>query len=89
MSIHIRFPGIPEPRKASSREIIGRVGVWHGWSREDIVGPRRFRPLSAARADAVVAVKTAYPSLSLNAIGRIFGGRHHTTIMHLLRKRGM
>jgi chromosomal replication initiation ATPase DnaA len=89
MTIHARFPAVPVPRRASAPEIIARVGAWHGYDRSAIVGPRRFRPLSNARFDAIAAVKKAHPHLSLNALGRIFGGRNHATILNALRQRGM
>jgi chromosomal replication initiation ATPase DnaA len=89
MTVHTRFPALPSPHRASAGELIARVGAWHGYSRSDIVGPRRFRPVVAARFDAIAAVKQAYPTLSLNALGRIFGGRNHATILNALRQRGM
>lgn len=83
------FPAGPKPRKASSRELIERVGAWHGIDRKSIIAHDRRRPVVAARFDAIAAVKIAYPHLSMPAIGRLFGGRDHTTIWHALKARGL
>ncbi len=83
------MPGVPKPAKAPAREIIDCVAAWHGVDRGTIVGRSR-RPLHCvARHDAVAAVWTAYPNLSLAALGRIFDGRDHTTIYHALKMRGL
>lgn len=80
------FP-VPTP-PTSSKEIIARVAAWHGYSYSDIVGISRLKPLIVARKDAIVAVKLAYPRLSLSALGRIFR-RDHTTILHHLQRAGL
>lgn len=82
------FPAGPKPHKASARELIERVGAWHGISRDDIVRYTRRRTVMAARYDAIAAVKIAYPNLTTSALGRIFR-RDHSTIYYALRKRGL
>lgn len=41
------------------------------------------------RQTLMCEVKTTYPHLTLPAIGRLFGGFDHTTVIHSLRKGGM
>lgn len=55
-------------------------------SLNDIKGPRRGRHIMAARREAVYAVRTLRPDMSYPAIGRWFGGRDHSTILHSVRK---
>lgn len=55
-------------------------------SLNDIKGPRRGRHIMAARMEAVYAVRTLRPDMSYPAIGRWFGGRDHSTILHSVRK---
>lgn len=68
--------------------LIARVAAWHGFTLEQILEPCRKRNRTDARADCVLAVKQAYPKASLPKLGKIFGDRDHTTILHYLRKRG-
>lgn len=55
-------------------------------SLNDIKGPRRGRHIIAARMEAVYAVRMLRPDMSYPAIGRWFGGRDHSTILHSVRK---
>ena len=69
--------------------LIGRVAAWHGFTAEQMIESHGPRARIEARADCVLAVKQAYPKASLPKLGKIFGGRDHTTILHYLRKRGL
>lgn len=80
------FPAPVPP--ASSKEIIARVAAWHGVSYSDVVGARRMRAMSAARRDAVAAIKAARPHLSSVQIGALIN-RDHTTVLHHMRKAGL
>ena len=51
----------------------------------DILSPRRARPLARPRQVAMYLTK-ALTEHSLPEIGRKFGGRDHTTIIHGVRK---
>lgn len=53
---------------------------------EEISGIRRTRRLVIPRQRCMFEVSRQRPDLSLPAIGRIFGGRDHTTILHAVRK---
>jgi chromosomal replication initiation ATPase DnaA len=48
----------------------------------ELLGPRRARDVSWPRQVAVLLVSELRPDLSTPAIGRAFGGRDHTTIVH-------
>lgn len=55
---------------------------------QEISGIRRARRLIVPRQKCMFEVSRQRPDLSFPAIGRIFGGRDHTTIMHAVRKLG-
>ena len=84
---------VPAPHKmlsprAEIQQVIDRVALEHNVTAKDIVGPRRTRELVKARDAAILDVSTRWPWLSLPRLGRIFGNRDHTTIMHSLKKSG-
>ena len=62
------------------REEAARFGL----SSADLLGPSRKRKVVAARCAAMRRVWSE-TTLSLPAIGRLFG-RDHTTVLHMLRK---
>ena len=51
----------------------------------DIVSHSRKRELSMTRQRLMVETHERFPELSLPQIGRMFGGRDHTTILHGIR----
>ena len=53
---------------------------------KEICGIRRSRRLIVPRQRCMFEVSRQRPDLSFPAIGRIFGGRDHTTIIHAVRK---
>jgi hypothetical protein len=71
----------------SARNIIHLVGLKHGVSTDAIVGPRRDRVIVAVRDEAIRIVHGHCEHLSLPMIGRIFGDRDHTTILHSIHKK--
>ncbi len=71
----------------SATRIIKGVAAWHDYTIEDILGPSRKAALVTARFDAIVAVKQAFPDLSLPQLGKRFN-RDHTTIRTALIVRG-
>lgn len=84
----------PEPNPRSTpQEIIARVLAWHpGVSKAEVLGSSRAVPVVEARYDCIVAV---YLNCSMDGrpysmprLGRIFGGRDHSSIYHCLAKRG-
>ena len=74
---------------SSHRRIIREVAEKHGFTYSDIVGPRRMRALIKARQEAYCRVYAECPWMSLPQIGRAFGGRDHSTVIHGLRASGV
>lgn len=48
----------------------------------------RVRKVVEARHEAIAEVAAARPHWSYPALGRFFGGRDHTSVMHALKKLG-
>jgi chromosomal replication initiator protein len=65
--------------------IIGQTANYFDVSIEEILGPSRTRTLVDARQIAMYLCREL-TDLSLPAIGREFGGRDHTTVMHAEKK---
>ena len=72
-------------RKVSVEEIQRKVAEHYNIRLSDLVGPPRVRTLARPRQIAMYLAKQM-TSRSLPEIGRRFGGRDHTTIMHGVRK---
>jgi len=72
-------------RKISIEEIQRRVAEHYNIRLGDLIGPRRLRQLARPRQVAMYLSKQL-TSRSLPEIGRRFGGRDHTTIIHGVRK---
>lgn len=66
---------------------VKRRAISLGFTLEDITGPSRKRDVVAARQKIMFEVYT-YFNKSLLEIGRMFGGRDHTTVLHAIRKVG-
>jgi chromosomal replication initiator protein len=72
-------------RKVSIDEIQRRVAEHYNIRLADLIGPKRIRTIARPRQIAMYLSK--HMTLrSLPEIGRRFGGRDHTTIMHGVRK---
>ena len=54
----------------------------------DVMGRSRFQYIVDVRHLAMVEVAKRFPWMSYPQMGRLFGGRDHSTIMHALRKFG-
>lgn len=63
-------------------EVIGLVCRRFGYSKEDVLGPRRHANLMGPRAVITRILKDRGHSYPM--IGRMLGGRDHSTIMHCL-----
>lgn len=68
----------------SLRRIIGATARLHGLTPADLTGPSRRRQAAQARGIAMYLARTL-TAKSLQAIGRAFGGRDHTTVLHGIR----
>ncbi len=54
----------------------------------DVMGRSRFQYIVDVRHLAMVEVSKRFPWMSYPQMGRLFGGRDHSTIMHALKKFG-
>ncbi|KQS79055.1 hypothetical protein ASG25_10745 [Rhizobium sp. Leaf384] len=57
-----------------------------GVTLREVKGSSRLRRILAPRQLAMHRIKSERPDLSYPAIGRFFGGRDHTTVLHAIRK---
>ena len=72
-------------RKLTIEEIQRKVAEHYNIRLSDMIGPKRNRTIARPRQVAMYLAKHLTPR-SLPEIGRRFGGRDHTTIMHGVRK---
>lgn len=69
--------------------IISEEAAKAGITPEDIRGRRRKRHICNARQAAMARAYVERPDLSLPQIGRMFGNRDHTTVLHAAKKCGV
>lgn len=69
----------------SSNDIVNLVAVSFHLTSEDLLGSSRRKNVVQARSVAIFFCRE-FLGLSLPAIGRIFGGRNHASIVHALKK---
>ncbi len=72
-------------RKVTIEEIQRKVSEHYNIRLSDLIGPRRVRTIARPRQVAMYLAKQL-TSRSLPEIGRRFGGRDHTTVMHGVRR---
>lgn len=72
-------------RKITIEEIQRKVAEHYNVRLADLIGPKRVRTIARPRQIAMYLAKQLTPR-SLPEIGRRFGGRDHTTIMHGVKK---
>lgn len=72
-------------RKVTIEEIQRKVAEHYNVRLSDMIGPKRARTIARPRQVAMYLAKQL-TSRSLPEIGRRFGGRDHTTIMHGVKK---
>lgn len=72
-------------RKVTVEEIQRRVSEHYNIRLSDLLGPKRVRTIARPRQVAMYLAKQL-TSRSLPEIGRRFGGRDHTTVMHGVRR---
>ena len=77
--------GAREPRRVKIEDIQKVVAVHFNVSKADLLSSRRTRTIVRPRQIAMYLSKTLTPR-SLPEIGRRFGGRDHTTVLHAVRK---
>jgi len=74
-----------EPRRISPQMILETTAASYGFSEEALCGPSRTRPLVTARQVAMYLTREL-TDYSYPAIGRVFGKRDHTTVIHAVDK---
>ncbi len=72
-------------RKVTVEEIMRKVADHYNLRMSDLLSPRRARAIARPRQVAMFLSKTL-TSKSLPDIGRRFGGRDHTTVIHAVKK---
>ncbi|QBF29797.1 chromosomal replication initiator protein DnaA [Thalassococcus sp. S3] len=72
-------------RKITVEEIQRQVSDYYNIRMSDIIGPKRLRTFARPRQVAMYLCKQL-TSRSLPEIGRRFGGRDHTTVMHGVKR---
>jgi chromosomal replication initiator protein len=72
-------------RKLSVEEIQRKVSEHYAIRLSDMIGPKRLRSFARPRQVAMYLAKQM-TRRSLPEIGRSFGGRDHTTVMHGVRR---
>jgi len=72
-------------RKITIEEIQRKVSDHYNIRLSDLIGPKRLRVYARPRQVAMFLAKQ-HTSRSLPEIGRKFGGRDHTTVMHGVRR---
>lgn len=70
------------PRQSNMLQIEA-IAKEHGYTAADILGPRKFKHLVAVRRKCIVMLRQK--GYSTTEIGRIMGGRDHSTIVHALK----
>lgn len=77
--------GMLTPRRILSVEILDVVAKHFQLSRAEMTGQSRYRLVTRPRQIACFLIREFRPDMSLPAIGRVMGGRDHTTILHGIR----
>ncbi len=73
------------PRQITAKVVIEATAEMFGLSVEELIGKSRSRPLVTARQVAMYVLREM-TDFSYPAIGRAFGDRDHTTVMHAVNK---
>jgi hypothetical protein len=66
----------------SPRYIIAAFAAERGLSVADLIGPSRRHAIARPRQDLMAELHRIRPDLSLVQIGKLLGGKDHTTVMH-------
>nr|WP_272211960.1 chromosomal replication initiator protein DnaA [Marinicella sp. W31]MDC2877851.1 chromosomal replication initiator protein DnaA [Marinicella sp. W31] len=81
----VHLVGTGEPRRVRIEDIQRVVARHYCVTRQELVSNRRTRVIVKPRQIAMFLAKTMTPR-SFPEIGRRFGGRDHTTVLHAVRK---
>lgn len=72
--------------RVTGQEVIAYVAEYYLLSIGDLKGTSRSRRLARPRQIACYVMRCVCPHLSFPAIGRLLGGRDHTTVLHAVSK---
>lgn len=72
-------------RRVRPNKVIGKAATYYDFSTTEVTGKSRKAPLVAARHMAMYLLYTEL-DVPYEQIGRLFGGRDHTTVMHAVDK---
>jgi len=76
--------GISKMGNKQARDIFYKVINYYKRTEAEIISPRRLKEYAEVRS-VIINLLRELTSLSLPEIGRIVGGRDHTTVLHHLR----
>ncbi len=76
---------INQPRRITPQVILDATSETFGFTVDELRGPNRRRPLVTARQVSMYVFREL-TDFSYPAIGREFGGRDHSTVMHAVEK---
>jgi chromosomal replication initiator protein len=68
------------------RNVIAATAAHAGLEPADLIGRSRLAPIVRVRQRAMYVTRQVRPDASLPLVGRILGGRDHTTILHGIRR---
>jgi len=74
-----------QPIKASPADVVNSVAKYYSLGKRNLLGASRARPVARPRQVLMYLLRTQL-QLPLVEIGRIVGGRDHTTVMHAVGK---
>lgn len=68
--------------RVTGRQVADFVAERHGLTFQQLISQKRVKSVARPRQIAMYVMREVCPHLSLPAIGRLLGGRDHTTILH-------
>lgn len=71
--------------KATPEEVINAISKYYSLGKRKLLGESRVKPIALPRQLLMYLLRTQL-SLPLEEVGRIVGGRDHTTVMHAVEK---
>lgn len=75
----------PQPIKSNPNDVISAVSKYFSVGKRSLLGESRARPVAHPRQILMYLLRTQL-SLPLEEVGRLVGGRDHTTVMHAVDK---
>lgn len=72
--------------RVTGRQVADFVAERHGLTFQQLISQVRVTRLARPRQIAMYVMREVCPHLSLPAIGRLLGGRDHTTILHGIQR---